>query len=406
MPDYSFFLSYASSDRIQAERESDTTNRRDQVRVFSDELNAAMKGLGYPDGGFFDKKRLEAKWKPELQEGLASSRILVPLYSPNYFQSTYCGKEWETFNRRFDENERHRYADVTQSKVILPVFWKAPGRFPQQVQAYQIDYEDYPPEYKEFGLEYLMMFKRNTNAFKKFVWTFSHKLEALAGGQGAAKVRDILDFDTLDAPFPGQNRPGLKFVRYVFVAGMKHQMSTLRSTNDSYANFQDRRDWRPLYPDLDRSVEGIATGPAKADNRGFEFLPPSPQLMDRLREARRLNNVIVVMIDPWSVRLPELRQFLNEFDAEEFPNSAVLVNWNEKDPETSSQAAQLQMALQDHFKGRIGRKEYHKDPVSSPESIEQAVMEAFGAVQARLIELGKIRAAGNGVPDQAPVIRN
>jgi hypothetical protein len=43
------------------------------------------------------------------------------------------------------------------------------------------------------------------------VGKFFHKPKELARGQGAAKVRDILDFDT-DAPFPGQNRPGRKFV--------------------------------------------------------------------------------------------------------------------------------------------------------------------------------------------------
>jgi FxsC-like protein len=128
--------------------------------------------------------------------------------------------------------------------------------------------------------------------------------------------------------------------------------------------------------------------------------------MDRLREAKRLNNVILIMVDPWSVKLPELRKFLLDFDAEEFPNSAVLVNWNGNDPETSTQAAQLKAVLQDHFNGRVGRKEFHKDPVSSVESIEQAVVEAFNAVQARLIELGKLCPAGNGNAGPAPVIRN
>jgi FxsC-like protein len=251
-----------------------------------------------------------------------------------------------------------------------------------------------------------MSFKRHTAAYRQFVWKFSRKLLEIADTQGAAKVRDILDFDTLSPPFPGNSRPGLKFVRYVFVAGLKHQMGTLRQVHDSYANYVDRRDWRPCFPDLDRAVEGIATGPAKADSRNYEILPPSPQSLDVLREARRLNNVILILVDPWSVRLPELQQFLRDFDAEEFPNSAVLVNWNGKDPEVAGKAAQLEAVLKEHFQGRIGRKEYHKDPVSSAETIEQAVLEAFAAVQARLIELGKIRPAGTGDTAQAPVIRN
>jgi hypothetical protein len=240
MPDYSFFLSYASSDRLQVDRDSETTSKRDFVRIFFDDLDLAMRGHGYPDGGFFDKLRLEAKWKPDLQVGLASSRILVPLYSTNYFLGPYCGKEWETFNQRFDENKRLRYSDVTTPKVILPVFWKGQLAFPAEVKEYQIDFEGYPPDYAKRGLAYMVQYKRDTLAYGNFMFDFSAKLKKLADGQGRPKVRDLADFDTLNPPFPGNNRPGLKFVRYVCVAGMKYQMSDLRATAECYATFQDR----------------------------------------------------------------------------------------------------------------------------------------------------------------------
>ena len=404
MPDYSFFFSYASNDRNVADRESEVTNRQDLVRIFFNDLNAAMKGNF--DGGFFDKLRLEVRWKDELALGLASSRILVPLYSRNYFQSVYCGKEWETFRRRFQENEDHRFPDVLNSQVILPVLWKTPVTIPETVGQFQIAFADYPPEYEKEGLEYLLKFNRHTRAYGLFVHRFSQKLLALADAQAAPKVRDLQDFDTLSPPFPGRSRPGLKYVRYVFVAGLKPQMRGLRDSNDSYAIYVDRRDWRPCFPDYNRPVEGIATGPAKDDQRDFEFLPPTPLLMNQLREARRLNNVILVVVDPWSVKLADFHQFLQDFDAEEFPNSAVLVNWNWKDPETTARKQELQLELLGYFRGRVGRQEYHKGEVSSVETFEQAVVEAFNAVQARLIELGRIRPAGIGEAGKAPVIGN
>ena len=46
MPDYSFFLSYASADRIQAGRDSETTNKHEMIRVFFNDLHAQMTGLG------------------------------------------------------------------------------------------------------------------------------------------------------------------------------------------------------------------------------------------------------------------------------------------------------------------------------------------------------------------------
>jgi FxsC-like protein len=409
MPDYSFFLSYASKDR-ETRSGPETTKKNDYVLKFFEDLDREMSGRGqsYRDGGFFDKKQLQAKWEPELLEGLASSRILVALYSPNYFEGEYSGKEWEIFNLRFEENENHRYPDISSSQVILPLFWKGPiRRYPKKVAEYQyqIEFADSPTDYKAYGLEYMVKYKRYTPAYGKLVREIAAKLGDLADGQGAGKVRDIPDFDAV-AAFE-QNRKGLTFVRYVIVAGLKRQMSPIRQTWDCYATFHNRKDWRPHFPDLDRDVEAMVTGPAKAESKNFEFLEFSPRTMEVLREARRLNNAIVVVVDPWSVKLPEMRQFLDDFDAEAFPNSAVLVNWNENDPETTSQAAQLQILLQDRFRGRLGRNEFHKDPVSSPKSIEQAVVEAFGAVRARLVELGSLSSAGNaGDSAPAPVIRN
>ncbi len=406
MPDYSFFLSYSSKDRIQTDRESTTTNPKDLVRTFFDDLDQQMKLLGYADGGFFDKKGLEADWRQDMRLALASSRILVPLYSPLYFQNAYCGKEWEVFNQRFHENKRLVYPDVGNPTVILPVCWRAPVVLPADVSRYQIQYEGFVQGYDaDHGLEYLMSRERYRDAYQDFLFTFSRKLLALAQEQGDAKVRDLPGFDDLNPPFPGINKPGLKYVRYVFVAGLKNEMVTLRETRECYANSLNRKDWRPCYPDLTRPVEKIATGPAKAASKTYEFVEHSPQLMTRLREARRLNNIVVLVVDPWSVKLPNMRQFLDDFDSEEFPNAGVLVNWNAKDPETTAQTAKLQEMMQDHFKGRRARREYYKDPVSTPEGIEQAVAEAFGAIRARLIEMGKIRSV-EGDPGAAPVIGN
>jgi FxsC-like protein len=408
MRDYAFFFSYASADRIRTGREAESTDRKDLVRRFFDDLNRELIGLGYPDGGFFDKLRLEARWKNELFEGLASSRVLVPLYSPNYFLSRYCGKEWETFKVRFDENERGDFPDVSSKTVMRPVLWKAPVSLPAGVEEFQVDYEDSPPEYKKYGLEYIMTMSKFNGAYRKFVVDFAQKIVTLANEQGAPKVRQLEDYEDLNPTFPGINRPGLKVVRYVFVAGMKKDMQPHRKSIHAYPNYQDRSDWLPYVPPhTNRQVLSIATGPAKSDGRQCDVLVPgSPDIMERLRDARRLNNVIIVIVDPWSLRLNELRTFLTQFDQEDFPNSAVLINWNSDDEETAAKGEELKNTLQDYFQGRVGRKEFYKNPISSPEGMETAVREAFFAVQARLVEKESLSSAAKGNPVQAPTVRN
>ncbi|NEE46574.1 TIR domain-containing protein, partial [Streptomyces sp. SID8455] len=51
--------------------------------------------------GFMDREiRSGEGWSERLGETLATCRVFVPLFSPRYFASEMCGKEWHAFEQR------------------------------------------------------------------------------------------------------------------------------------------------------------------------------------------------------------------------------------------------------------------------------------------------------------------
>src|SRR5688572_10140535 len=94
MKEYLFFLSYAREDR-----ENDQENL---ILNFHEHLEEALHHRGATQGGFLDTWSTNTAdlWTAEADEALRTCKILVPIYSPNFFTREYCGQEWEVFRRR------------------------------------------------------------------------------------------------------------------------------------------------------------------------------------------------------------------------------------------------------------------------------------------------------------------
>src|SRR5690242_7911316 len=95
---YNFFFSFASIDWKQG--------KKDDLEILFKDLKAKLKEFGLDGTGFFAPDNIERgkEWEKELKEALPASSVLVPIYSPNYFKSVWCGKEWEVFWQREQEN--------------------------------------------------------------------------------------------------------------------------------------------------------------------------------------------------------------------------------------------------------------------------------------------------------------
>jgi SpoVR like protein/TIR domain len=120
---YSFFFSYAHLD-------NDSFLKR-----FHDELsNAVRQKGGETEGGrvsFLDQEEMfGTQWSPELVRAAQLSRVIVCVYSPSYFRSPDCGREWKLFDLRRELYVRQKReageAQAIPPPVILPVIWRQP----------------------------------------------------------------------------------------------------------------------------------------------------------------------------------------------------------------------------------------------------------------------------------------
>jgi hypothetical protein len=118
---YEFFFSY--------KRVGKTAYQRKFFDDLSDELRDLLEFSKEVPVGFFDQSGIEAgeEWEPALAKALQESKVMVCVYSPKYFESEYCGKEWQVFNMRRHEYQRLRRAvgenDPPLPLVIKPVLW-------------------------------------------------------------------------------------------------------------------------------------------------------------------------------------------------------------------------------------------------------------------------------------------
>src|SRR5215831_1299177 len=97
-----FFVSYARNDTDYE------PFRKDMKRLIDDLTARVAVKMAVPRAGicFFDESSIETGtiWKSELADALSSTRVGVTLYSPSYFTSKWCGKEFQVFLDRAAAN--------------------------------------------------------------------------------------------------------------------------------------------------------------------------------------------------------------------------------------------------------------------------------------------------------------
>lgn len=395
---HDFFFSYSSVDYKRG--------KKDDLFTFFKDLEERLTALGRGEGGFFADRNIEtgADWEDELVRNLKSCHVIVPLYSPNYFKSPHCGREWKVFFDRFQENKVNPPQDVVKPEIILPALWTAELlEIPKEVAEVQDKTKtEYPKDYMTSGLSYLMRSSKKA-AYHEFVHKFSIRLAQMLRAQGDPKVRPILEYDQIDPVFPPDGKRGLTFVRYVFMAGLQDEMRPRRPNWNGYGIYLDRKDWRPCFPEVDRKAGDIASSLAAAAGKTVEFIEPGDKLLDRLKYAKELENIVVIVVDPWSMTLPSLQNLASKIDVEPLPNSALLVMWNRRGAEGGGMPL-LDVPGDPRFDTRESRKEYIVT-VNSHDEFQVKLEGFFNTFREAMIVNGKIRSAEEGATGPQPILK-
>ena len=174
-----FFLSYAHTPVYGGGTDPDMWVER----LFQDLYGHVMAMTDLPAGapaGFMDREiRSGEGWSERLGGVLATCRVFVPLFSPRYFASEMCGKEWYVFEQRAIH---HRARSNQPAEAIVPALWVPvpPSLLPGPAERLQFNHRDFGDRYVSDGLYGLIKLKLFAQEYERAVYELAKRIVSVA----------------------------------------------------------------------------------------------------------------------------------------------------------------------------------------------------------------------------------
>lgn len=198
---YVYFTSYARLDAQGTKLQKVFDKLRVRVR--------ARLGLNEPGEldtiAFVDAKDIQTgeEWQERLAAAVHQARVLVCFFSPTYFNSEYCAKEFAVFRRRMDRLG----AGGPRPRAIIPVVWEI-GVMPSAVAQHQYTNERFPATYASQGLRALYALKSSRDDAEKAIDVLADAICDAATGALPA-LDSHLDFNVLPRSFDNPGPYGI-----------------------------------------------------------------------------------------------------------------------------------------------------------------------------------------------------
>jgi FxsC-like protein len=423
---YYFFFSYAHEDNLP-----DSNGKRWVKKFYDDLSNEVSRKASLPanEVSFFDEEaiRLGTKWPGELFEGIQTAKIFVCLYSPTYFKKPFCGKEWTIFNHR-----RQAYAQkygVKEPELIIPVLWEkeiyVSRNLPAPLKEDQYTFGDFGYNYPLYGLRQIISQPNlRETLYKEFLDKFSDLLiEAVKPLEAAKPPRELprfetdLQLDQIEPLFPASDAdagaaPDAEsedanplHVRFAFVVGRQKEMleEQIRERLEYYRG--SGAEWTPYLPHkverrIDLLVQEIAS---KRDFSRADDIKLDNTLLTNLEKAKKNNQIVVIVVDSWTLKIPKYRELMSSFDEKSFLNCVVVILWID-DEETAGNRTKLEQFVRAAFPTLRLRKGL-LDCEGPVKKLETRLGKTLCDTKENILQIAEIqRAIGNDRPGGRPLL--
>jgi FxsC-like protein len=360
---------------------------------------------------FFDQEDIELgrDWKAALVKALQTSKVMVPIYSPPYFDSEYCGKEWQFFQMRREEYVKKKLGPELPP-VIKPVIWlpPVPDDLGAAISAAQYTSGNKNDIFNKKGLRHVLKKK------EEFKSVYTDYVEKLAQEiVDAAKTYKLPPLDVIPTlgevkpppPFPCRaiaaaegivqtsNVELPRHVRFVFIAADPNEFGNLRS-QAAYVE-KGGREWKPYYPNPENDIFPLVQHIVSGNELRFssDELPFGPNLMQQVEEAREEGKIVILLVDGWTVNWNEgAQRILREFDKRNFINCSVLVPWNEKDVDTISLRDNIEATLKrTFFFSRLKAPIYYRDSIKNKEELQATLQDIITRIKATIRDFSDLK---------------
>ncbi len=349
-------------------------------RTFFGDLTSRLRAkLGVPtrDLRYFDEGNSQDSevWSPWSLRAMQQCQVLVCLYSKAFFGSRYCGRVWSAFLARLKAQQAASgYGRI--APLILPVFWTSPAEnagvlLPRVARDLEIDHAEFGAEYRELGLRFLVEHRERDDfrlAYESFLDSFSARLIHNVASWPLRADLEVLPLTQTKSLFYqafGGTRPaekGAQYAKFVYVAARKAEIEELRRP-EAYDEEPDG--WRPYHPLSQERLGVMSAQVASAEGMIPVGIPLNSDFLASVRSAEANGNIIMVLVDPWTIQLADYGKYIHEYDGVQFSRSTVLICWNEEDAETISARGNLSQTLETVF--------YRTSRASSPERFRNAI---------------------------------
>jgi FxsC-like protein len=360
-----FFLSYSGED-----------GQSDYVLEFLTDLQRELslitaisqQNIGYGYG----QAQAGTRWPSALTRALGTCKVFVPLYSPFFFKTEACGKEWWVFEERLRHctdpaNGNNRPA------AIIPIMWEMVMDNDTYVPKAARDIWAWDPRfgavYRERGLRQMVQLrKKYVNEYPEFVMALAKHIKDLARETDLPPLEVSDDFDGLCNAFEISG-PGVESldgglaapeaalqrsqisshprVTLAVASSTLEEAATIRSDVSTYGADQD--EWAP-YAQVPEGRQPAALY-AMDVAREMSFWPQTLSFDDRMEDlldrAEQSSELAVVILDPWTTKIEKRCAALTAYDRRLSRHVALVVPRSTDDPESEEHGAELDRQVVD-----------------------------------------------------------
>ena len=176
----------------------------------------------------------------------------------------------------------------------------------------------------------------------------------------------------------------------MFLVGTADEMAAVRDDATAYAD--DGGKWQPFRPEVCKHVRVLAAAAVAEEDLFPKILKVDDTLLDRLRSAEDRQSLVVLVVDPWTPRLPRLAPYLEQYDARRMINTEILVPWSDADEETAQVRDALLEGLHSSFYRTVMLDSSSlRDSITTAEGFKTELIAAIHEIRNRLIRVGKLR---------------
>ncbi|WP_354641909.1 TIR-like protein FxsC [Kitasatospora camelliae] len=319
-----FFLSYAHTPRINP-RAADPNLW--VAKLYQDLCEAILQITDAPAGhpiGFMDRSMHQGqKWAERLSRELSGCRVFVPLYSPRYFKSEACGKEWHLFTRR---SVYQRRPGAERMTGIVPALWVSMEHYtlPRVASELQFSHDSFGADYAAEGLYALMKIASYSSQYATAVLRLAQRIVDVAD-QTVIPVTQPLDFESspsaFDPPEPTDR---------VRISVFSYRQPELPPTRSATCYGERRTDWQPFRPPSGRPLAEDAADVAR--NMGFQpTVHEFEEEAENLLAADRPAGPSVLLVDRWAFLDSQRAETVRRLDRRNLGSVSILEPWNRED---------------------------------------------------------------------------